>query len=62
MCTTDVSAAYGSVIAGASGFAQLVGVACSGTCYAEASRWSAVRRSAVTFWVTRIERSRPIEW
>ena len=42
MCTTDVSAAYGSVIAGASGFAQLVGVACSGTCYAEASRWSAV--------------------
>ena len=42
MCTTDVPAAYGSVIAGASGFAQLVGVACSGTCFAEASRWSAV--------------------
>ena len=28
----------------------------------KASRMSAVRRSAVTFWVTRIERSRPIEW
>ena len=42
MCTTDVSAAYGSVIAGASGFAQLVGVACGGTCFEEASRWSAV--------------------
>jgi len=38
----DVVGQYGDVQKGAASFAQLVGVACSGKCYADASRWSAV--------------------
>ena len=39
-CPQDHSTSYGNVHDGADGFAELVGVACGGECFAAASQWS----------------------
>ena len=43
-CASDAPGSYGDALAGAGGFAELVGIACSGECYKAASAWSAVAR------------------
>ena len=44
-CTSDVQAVYGDAIAGASGFAELLGVVCAGDCHQQASLWSTIARA-----------------
>lgn len=41
-CPQDYSTSYGNVYDGADGFAELVGIACGGECFAAASQWSQV--------------------
>jgi len=41
-CPNDLLVPYGDVRLGASAYAPLIGMACAGACYANASRWSPV--------------------
>ena len=41
-CASDVPGVYGDAFDGAAGFAEAVGVVCSGDCYRMAARWSSV--------------------